>query len=267
MHPQHRGRRSAGPAVRGWARLRQAIRRAGLGWRRYEDRLRDDPGRRERSAMIVVGVAAVLVLLAMVGLFVVASQSHPAPARAVPTTSRSPTPTRPPTTAPATTPPAPTTTTASPTPDAPAGGTLRALHSGRCLAVRGDSREAGAPLVQRSCDGDPVQGFHLVPVDGPARTYQLVDGLTGRCVDVSGGSTADGGVVIQWDCGTQANQRFTLRDVPGGAGSVQLVALHSGKCLAVAGGSTADDAEVQQSTCEPAAIEATARNQSWLLAG
>jgi hypothetical protein len=248
-------------AARVWAPLRLAVRRGWLGWRRYDDELRHDPARRERSAMIVIGAAAVVVLLAMVGLFVVASQSRPAPARAVAITSRTPTatPTTPPTTPPATTP--------ARSPDVPAGGTLRALHSGRCLAVRDGSREAGARLVQQSCDGDPGQGFRLVPVPGPARTYQLVDELSGRCVDVSGGSTADGAEVIQWDCGDQHNQRFTLRDVPGSSGYVQLVVEHSGKCLDVAGGSTEDGAAVQQDSCHSADVEATARNQSWLLTG
>ncbi|HVQ95215.1 MAG TPA: RICIN domain-containing protein [Mycobacteriales bacterium] len=266
MHPQHRG---GGPAARVpariWARVRLTGQRLLARWDRYDDELRYDPARRNRPVLIVIGAAAVVVLAAMVGLFVLASRSHPAPARAVVLTSPTPTPS--PTPAPGTPPPTtPLASTASPTPTVPAGGTLRALHSGRCLTVRDDSREAGARLVQRGCDGAPAEGFHLVPVPAAVRTYELVNELTGRCVDVDSGSTADGAPVIQWDCTGHLNQQFTMRNVPGLAGSVQLVAMHSGKCLDVAGVSTANGAEIQQWACHPAETEATMRNQSWLLA-
>jgi hypothetical protein len=267
MHPQrHRGRpggRVTALAAQAVLRLRRAGRRAHLAIQRYEDELQRDPVRRDRSAMIVVGAAAAVVVLAMVAFFVVASQSHPPPARAVvitgPTPSATPSPT-----ATAASPTAPETT-ASPTPTVPAGGTLRALHSGRCLAVRRDSQQDGARLVQRSCDGSPGQGFHLVPVAGQPSTYQLVDELSGRCVDVSDSSTADGARVIQWGCTGEPNQAFTLREVPGLSGYVQLVAGHSGKCLDVADVSTEDGAAIQQWSCHPADVEATMRNQSWQL--
>ena len=250
-----------------------AVGRRGLqAMRDLDERIRHDPARRERSAMLVVGGVALVVVLAMSTLLVLAGTGGGSPgtrsAAAVGTRGAG----RATPTAPATasrTPTAATTGAASPTD--PAGAVLRVLQSGMCLAVPGDTTEAGVQFVQRPCDGALGEQFHLVPVAGRVRTYMLVDALTGRCVDVQGAARDDGTPVIQWDCHGQPNQQFELRNVPGPVGSVQLVAQHSGKCVDVErtpagdGEDGGDSGLVSQRTCQAAQVAATMHSQVWQL--
>jgi len=250
-----------------------ARRPAGVGRRgvqalaELDERVRRDPARRERSAMLVVGGGAVVVALGIGILLVLAGtgDSQPAPAgggAAGTRPSGSPLPTA----GPSVTASAPATT-AQPSPTLPAGAALRAVQSGKCLAVPGDTTEAGAQLVQLGCDADPGKRFLLVPVAGRVRTFSLVNALTSRCVDVSGAGGDDGTPVIQWECNGQPNQQFELRDVPAFPGYVQLVAQHSGKCVDADQVSTADSAPVQQWTCRITPVVEPLRSQSWQLVG
>jgi hypothetical protein len=245
---------------------------AGIGRRglrsvqELDERVGQDPVRRERSAMLVVGGVAGVVLLGIVVLLVVVGAGGHPPAPATGRFAGTRPPATPLVTARQTVTPTVLATTTPGSPTVPAGAALQVLHSGKCLAVPGNTTQAGVQLVQRSCDGDPSEQFHLLPVSGRVRTFALVDALTSRCVDVQGASGDDGAPIIQWECTGAANQEFELLELPGLAGYVQLVALHSGKCVDV-DPSTADGAPVRQASCLSPDAAQTTTNQSWQLLG
>jgi hypothetical protein len=261
----------------GWAALGRVAggvgeRLAGLGRRglrsvrELDERVGEDPARRERSAMLVVAAIAGVVLLGIIVLVIVVGTGGHASAPATRRVVGSRPPATPGVTARQTVPPGAPASTTPPSPTVPAGAALQVLHSGKCLAVPGNTTQAGVQLVQRSCDGDPSEQFHLLAVPGRVRTFSLVDSLTSRCVDVQGASGDDGAPVIQWECTGAPNQQFELRELPGLAGHVQLVALHSGKCVDV-DPSTADGAPVRQASCLSPDAAQTTTNQSWRLLG
>ncbi|MGW4028649.1 RICIN domain-containing protein [Streptomyces sp. NPDC004838] len=129
---------------------------------------------------------------------------------------------------------------------------IRALHSGKCLDVRGGSQNDGAIIQQYRCNGTAAQTWVLHGVTGGFEIRAL---NSGKCVDVKGASKADYAAVVQYRCGLGAPNR-TFRLQPGMFDQVfQIQAVHSNKCLDVKGASQQDGAPVVQYECNPAATD------------
>ncbi|MEO6083560.1 MAG: RICIN domain-containing protein, partial [Umezawaea sp.] len=136
----------------------------------------------------------------------------------------------------------------------PAPGNYRvvARHSGKPLAIAGNSTADGAKAVQQS--GTPT--WTLSSVQGGA-AYTLRYTATGKMLDVNGHSTTAGVQLQQWTATGGANQQWQLR--PTGDGYYTIVGYESGLLADVNGNSTADGAAVMQQTANGGA------NQQWQL--
>ncbi len=131
-----------------------------------------------------------------------------------------------------------------------------ARHSGKCLDVSGNSTGDGAWMQQWTCTGGANQNFQFVPVSGTSY-YQIIARNSGKCMDVQNGSTANGALIQQWTCAAgNINQQFSLQTVSG-TSYIHIIARVSGKCFDVQNVSTADGAWIQQWTC------GTGTNQQW----
>jgi archaellum component FlaG (FlaF/FlaG flagellin family) len=130
---------------------------------------------------------------------------------------------------------------------------LRVQHSNKCVDTSG--LQAGATVVQQTCDGRDSQVFQFVPsgsgnmirqiesnrciratdggngsaaplvlanCDGSSDRVltsgandTLVFSHSGNCIDVNGAAVADGALFIQWPCHANPNQRFTVTPIAG----------------------------------------------------
>ena len=131
---------------------------------------------------------------------------------------------------------------------APVVGPIRAAHSGLCLGVAGGSTEAGAEVVQLTCDDSASQTWTITDLGGGYRRLQV--GHTGHCLDIFGGSLEPLTTAIQWPCTGGQNQQFAVDADPA---ATRLVARHSGLCLDIEGGSTVSGADAIQFGCGPQA--------------
>lgn len=139
-------------------------------------------------------------------------------------------------------------------PDPIAGTTFAAVHSGKCLNVKGGGEANGTPVQQYRCVGAANERWRAVPQDDG--TYQLVGEQSWKCLNVPGLNTADSVPVEQYACvAGAAFEKWTPTLVPGTRNQYTLVAKHSGKCLNVKGASLADSAVVQQYRCVGATNE------------
>jgi hypothetical protein len=86
---------------------------------------------------------------------------------------------------------------------------LVSRRSGKCLDVRGESRDDGAPVIQWQCHGGANQQWRLEAV---GTGYRFVARHSGKCLDVAGSSTDDGTAIIQWQCHGGANQTWLVRE-------------------------------------------------------
>jgi hypothetical protein len=135
---------------------------------------------------------------------------------------------------------------------------LKAVGSGKCLDVPGNSLANGTGLVQWTCHAAPNQTWQVKQLS--SGIHQVISASSGKCADVSGASTADGARIIQWPCSTsKTNQQWKLLGSGGGVYRVQSV--KSGKCMAVAGSSTADGAAIEQRPCS------TSKSQQFAFSG
>ena len=135
----------------------------------------------------------------------------------------------------------------------PAPGNYRivARHSGKPLAIAGNSTADGAKAVQQS--GTATWTLSTVQ-DG---AYTLRYTATGKMLDVNGHSTTTGVQLQQWTATGGTNQQWYLR--PTGDGYYTIVGYESGLVADVYGNSTADGAPVVQWTATGGA------NQQWQL--
>ncbi|MGW0425140.1 GDSL-type esterase/lipase family protein [Streptomyces sp. NPDC003015] len=127
---------------------------------------------------------------------------------------------------------------------------LTAAHSGKNIAVLGDSLADGAAVVQKTASGGPGELWQAV--DHGDGTFSLVNINSGKCMDVASGSVNMGTPIIQWPCTGATNQSWTF------SGSA-IVSARSGLCLTVSDSSTAEDASIILRTCKNTA------NQQWSL--
>jgi hypothetical protein len=123
---------------------------------------------------------------------------------------------------------------------------LKAVHSGKCMEVAGESTVNGGNVQQWSCE--PNARHHQWKFTAVGNGYyKIINVNSGKGLDVAGISTADGANLHQWDYLNGNNQKW--RPVPQSDGTYQLVALHSNKCGTVTNAATADGAGIAQYTC------------------
>jgi len=82
-------------------------------------------------------------------------------------------------------------------------------QSGQCLDVKDGSRETGAPIVQRPCNGADCQVFH-VSIRAADGHREIRNQLSGKCLAAPRGHSAPGTPLIQVKCTWQDNQRFRI---------------------------------------------------------
>ena len=135
----------------------------------------------------------------------------------------------------------------------PAPGTYRvvARHSGKPLAIAGNSTADGAKAVQRS----GATAWTISAAQGGAYTLRYT--ATGKVLDVNGHSTTAGVQLQQWTATGGTNQQWYLR--PTGDGYYTIVGRESGLVADVSSNATADGAPVAQWTATGGA------NQQWQL--
>jgi hypothetical protein len=119
---------------------------------------------------------------------------------------------------------------------------LVAQHSGKCMAVSGNSGAAGALVVQSTCNGQLNQRMYVVDIG--SGYHELIFANSNMCLDVPGGSSTWGVQLEQWPCNGGLNQQFT------GAFTIGTVAFHAIVndllYFDVYGASTADGAAIVQ---------------------
>jgi hypothetical protein len=135
---------------------------------------------------------------------------------------------------------------------------IEAVHSKKCMDVKGNSRSNGAIVQQSSCKRKKGSNQRFQVVSAGGGTYYFVNRNSGRCLDVKGASTKDGARLQQYSCKGGNNQRFKLG--PGHSPGYQMVGQHSGKCLEVKGANRSK-APIVQGGCSGAP------NQSWRIRG
>ena len=130
-----------------------------------------------------------------------------------------------------------------------------AMHSDKCIDIKGKATKDGAKAQQWPCTGGENQLFNIVPKgDG---YYIIVAKHSDKCLDVKGKKMKDGAVVQQWPCTGGENQHFSI--VPKDDNFYSIVARHSGKCLDVKGKSAKKGVKIQQWSCNGG------ENQAWKL--
>lgn len=85
---------------------------------------------------------------------------------------------------------------------------IKALHSGKCLDVRGESLQDNAALVQFDCNGQYNQQFSFEPTsDG---FYAIKARHSGKCLEVRGERIEDSARLVQRSCNNEYNQQFAI---------------------------------------------------------
>ncbi|MFY9290116.1 MAG: RICIN domain-containing protein [Methylorubrum rhodinum] len=114
------------------------------------------------------------------------------------------------------------------------GVTLKAAHSGLCLAVPAGNNADGALVTQQPCTGGAEQTWRVRATAG-GNAY--VNAASGKCMDISlERAVANGSRIWQWACHGGTNQAWTSRAQNGGNALVTAAAANL--CLDVYGVST-----------------------------
>lgn len=107
--------------------------------------------------------------------------------------------------------------------------TLRASHSGLCLASPVGNGESGARITQQVCGAGKEQVWEARGATGGS---MLVNRANGKCLDVYGANNANNTAIIQWSCTGAANQIWSAARQGSG---YRLISAASGKCVDVGG--------------------------------
>jgi hypothetical protein len=132
--------------------------------------------------------------------------------------------------------------------------TLRAGHSGKCLAIHPSHLFNGAIPYQWTCgSGNNIQ---VEEAGGGWHYIKFIH--SGKCLTVHGYAWWDGATLDQWDCVGQSNQKWSGNFV-NGVFEVHASQANPTKCITVHGESTLNGAVVNQWQCVYRA------NQAWIL--
>lgn len=142
--------------------------------------------------------------------------------------------------------------------DGASAGALSAVHSDKCLDVRGAQVADGSAVYQWSCDAGVDQQWQIEPTTTPG-VATLVSVRSGKCLEAGTSPFADGGTVYLWTCNEGPRQQWRVESLPT-PGVFTSVSVGSGMCLAVARSSRADGARIYQAPCN------SSGSQQWRLA-
>ncbi|CCH32049.1 RICIN domain-containing protein [Actinosynnema sp. NPDC047251] len=131
---------------------------------------------------------------------------------------------------------------------AAAATTVVALHSGKCLDVRGGPQAVhdGAVIEQWECTGATNQSW--TARDAGNGRIQLVALNSGKCVQPIGGATANLTGLEQRTCDSTAAQQWT-KQATGSAGQYRFVHVPSNRCIDVQRGEPTDGAPTTLFDC------------------
>ena len=88
------------------------------------------------------------------------------------------------------------------------GFLVRPVHSDMCLAIAGDSRSAGAPVWQVTCNSQASQVFR--PESSSTGGYRLRNANSNLCLDIANASRSPGASIVQQACSTSTTQVWRL---------------------------------------------------------
>ncbi|WP_081687345.1 RICIN domain-containing protein [Glycomyces tenuis] len=125
------------------------------------------------------------------------------------------------------------------------GQQIRNRHSGLCLDDYDFGTEAGAEVVQWTCNGQANQDWQLTDLGNGY--HAIRNSYSDLCLDDYNWGTEPGAEVVQWTCNGLEVQQWEIADA--GGGYVNIVNRHSGLCLDNYNWGTAPGAEVRQWTC------------------
>ena len=109
------------------------------------------------------------------------------------------------------------------------------VNSGLCLAVRGGSKQSGAPIRQEVFqESAQEQQWRIIPLD--AEWSAILNRKSGQSLANSAGSKQPGVDIIQWPL-TKTSKEHQWRLVPVASGVFGIINRNSGLCVAVSQGS------------------------------
>jgi hypothetical protein len=123
---------------------------------------------------------------------------------------------------------------------------VKAVHSGKCLDITGNSTASGAAVEQWDCNGQKNQQFKFIDVGSGWWEVRPQNSGT-QCVDVYQASLVNGGVIDQWSCNTHSSQHWKLVSL--GSGKYQLQAPEQRQVHERDRRSLVRGAKMQQWTC------------------
>jgi len=119
---------------------------------------------------------------------------------------------------------------------------IASKSSGKCLEVKGRSKNNGANVQQWQWHGGDNQWWKFVPLNGGY--YRIECKNSGKCLDVEGRSNKSGANVQQFQWNGGNNQQWKAIYV--GNGYYKIVSKNSGKCLDVKWGGNNNGVNVWQ---------------------
>ncbi|MGW0701800.1 helix-turn-helix domain-containing protein [Streptomyces sp. NPDC002867] len=130
---------------------------------------------------------------------------------------------------------------------APGAVTIRAVHSGLCLAEDGGQN---GQLYQRACAPDSVPRFSLKRIEGGWRLVTFHQKFGEGCTGVQDKSVEDGTPVEDQECGKRGPaEAFRLEPVGSPVRGYRLRPLHSDLCVGVEEGTERAGAPLRQLAC------------------
>ncbi|MEV4332340.1 helix-turn-helix domain-containing protein [Streptomyces sp. NPDC049597] len=130
---------------------------------------------------------------------------------------------------------------------APGAVTIRAVHSGLCLAEDGGQN---GQVYQRACAPDSIPRFALKRIEGGWRLVTFHQKFGEGCTGVQDKSVWDGAPVEDQECGKRGPaEAFRLEPVGSPVRGYRLRPLHSDLCVGVEAGTKRAGEPLRQLTC------------------
>ncbi|MFI5620542.1 RICIN domain-containing protein [Streptomyces sp. NPDC051567] len=131
--------------------------------------------------------------------------------------------------------------------------TIRALHSGKCLAPQGDSTADDVLIVQQTCDGRPSQRVTVQRIhDQDQKPHLRFVTDAGKCWNVERNKWNPWARITQYRCQNRPNEVFDLLTYHPWSGSQITPTFNPNVlCLHTYDATTADGAHIIQLACNP----------------
>ncbi|MFF7249628.1 RICIN domain-containing protein [Embleya sp. NPDC008237] len=127
--------------------------------------------------------------------------------------------------------------------------------SSKCLEIRDDRTDAGAPANQWTCNPSNTQRWWARR--SASGDHEIVNVNSGLCLEIRGDRTDDGAPANQWPCNGSLTQSW--REVSYGVNGSEIRNINSDKCLEILSWGTGDGDAAGLWTCHGGA------NQRWYI--